>query len=292
MDKLESISKVLGKYVAIDDKYILLILKSILALIVLYIIKLIVNKVVRLIDNNKKEYKIIKIFNVFISILNFLVLLFIWDDYIKSLITFISFVSAAVTIALRDIIFNFFCGLYISIKRPFTVEDRIEFDDIKGDVVNISLLSFELLEVDEKIEDGQSTGKIINVPNSIVFTKSIKNFNKTFKYIWFEIPVRIKLDSDIKKNKSELYKIINNIDMIKQIPNKMKKEIKTIKPNYRIYFNKFDPVIYTKVNNNKVEFTIRYLVHPKMARFVESEVWNKVLDANEKGLINLYSDAI
>ncbi|MBQ9014327.1 MAG: mechanosensitive ion channel [Bacilli bacterium] len=292
MDKLEYISKIIGKYVSMDDEYILLILKSILALIILHLIKVIVNKVVRFMNNNKKEYKIIKIFNAFMAVLNVLVLLFIWDNYIKSLITFVSFVSAAVTIALRDIIFNFFCGMYISIKRPFSVEDRIEFDDIKGDVVNISAFSFELLEVNENAEDGQSTGKIISIPNSVVFTKSIKNFNKTFKYIWFEIPVRIKLDSDIKKNKSELYKIVNNIDMIKQIPTKMKKEIKTIKPNYRIYFNKFDPVIYTKVNNNKVELTIRYLVHPKMARYVESEVWNRILEEKEKGLIDLYSDAI
>ena len=57
----------------------------------------------------------------------------IWSINLSNIVTLITFISAAFTIALRDIIFNFFCGMYISIKRPFSVEDRIEFDDIKID---------------------------------------------------------------------------------------------------------------------------------------------------------------
>ena len=45
---------------------------------------------------------------------------------------------------IRELILNFFCGVYIQMKKPFKVEDRIEIDGIKGDVMNISSLNFEV----------------------------------------------------------------------------------------------------------------------------------------------------
>ena len=71
----------------------------------------------------------------------------IWKEQIKSLITLISFISAAVTIALREIIFNFFAGMYINAKKIFEIEDRIEIKGIKGDVITMHTLGFEMLEL-------------------------------------------------------------------------------------------------------------------------------------------------
>ena len=75
-------------------------------------------------------------------------------EYIKGLMTLISVISAAMTIALRDFILNFFCGIYIKFKKPFKVEDRIQIGDIKGDVMSTSTFSFEILEVSTK-EDNE-----------------------------------------------------------------------------------------------------------------------------------------
>ena len=102
--------------------------------------------------------------------------------YIKNILTFISFISAAMTIALREFIYNLFSGIYIRVRKPFSVEDRIEIDETRGDVININMLNFEILEVSEKDHyNGQSTGIIVTIPNSMIFTKPLKNFNKIFK---------------------------------------------------------------------------------------------------------------
>lgn len=289
MSWLKDFSRIIGNFININDMYVLLILRTILMFLILYIIKKISIKIISLKKDNKKQYLYTKKFNLILWIVMIFIILFIWDEYIKSLITLISFVSAAITIALRELIFNFFCGIYISIKKIFSVEDRIEFDGIKGDVVNISSLSFELLEVDEEKKNGQSTGKIISVPNSIVFTKPVKNYNKAFKYIWNEINVKVPLDCDLKLIKQELYKIINNIEIVKKIPKKMQNQIKSVGTDYRIYFNKYEPMIYTKVIDDYIELEIRYLVHPKKARYVESIFWNEILIKKDEGLIKLYS---
>ena len=257
--------------------------------ITLDIIKRIIIRILKKIKNNKKEYEYTQKLKIIISIIKVLLIVSIWSIKFKDVLTLITFISAAFTIALRDIIFNFFSGIYIKLTKPFDLEDRIEVDGIKGDVVNISYLSFELLEVDDENKNGQSTGKIISVPNSIIFTKPVKNYNKAFKYIWNEIQVKVPISCDLKLIKQELYKIINNKEIVKKIPKKMQNQIKTIGTNYRIYFNKYEPMIYTKIVDDYIELQIRYLVHPKKARYVESIFWNEILIKKDEGLIELYT---
>ena len=202
--------------------------------------------------------------------------------------TLISVVSAAMTISLRELIVNFFSGLYIRIKKPFKVEDRIQVDDIKGDVMNISAFNFEVLEISTQEENGQSTGVVVTFPNSVVFNHPVKNINKGFKYIWNEMKINIKLESDLVKNKQEIYKIVNNMEIIKNIPKKMEKQISDINTTNRVYFNKYEPTIYTKIVGNHIELSLRYLMHPKKARYVESVIWNKIYLAYKNKKIDLY----
>ena len=203
--------------------------------------------------------------------------------------TLISFISAGFTIALRDLIFNFFSGIYIKIKKPFNLEDRIEINNYKGDVVNINTLSFELLEVNNEDFIGQSTGVITHVPNSLIFSYPLRNYNKAFKYIWNELVVMVPLNFDIEKAKGVIYRIINNNDVIKGIPDKMKRELNNVSTDYRIYYNHYTPIIYTKVVGDYVEYTVRYLVHPMKARYVNSSLWKHLLLAYQKGEIELYN---
>ena len=289
MDLLKDFCKYLSKVTTIEEIYIYLLV----ATTIVFLIFLGLRKLGKLIINKKftdrKGYYITQSFLIILNILEILCLLFIQDDYIKNLMTLISVVSAALTIALRELILNFFCGLYIKIKKPFNVEDRIQIDDLKGDVMNISALNFEVLEVSNKDDRGQSTGIVITFPNSIVFSKAIKNINKGFKYVWDELTINIKMDCDLVKNKQELYKIVNGLEVVKNIPKKMKDEVDVVNQTNRVYFNKYDPIIYTKLVGDHIELTIRYLMHPKKSRYVESVIWNKIYLSYKEGIIDLYT---
>lgn len=227
--------------------------------------------------------------NILSKIVFFITAFIIWESHLANIITLISFVSAAATIALREIIFNFFSGIYLNFAKPFKVEDRIEINNYKGDVVKISALSFEILEVSTDETGEQSTGKTIHLPNSLVLTTPLKNYVKPFKYIWHEINIKVSIDSDLKKTKNVLYRIINNNNVIKQIPSKMKRQIDNADLEYRIYFNKYEPIIYTKVVDTHIELSVRFLMHPKKVRMVEDDIWTCILKANKNGEISLYN---
>lgn len=291
MKIFHDLCKYLSKVTTIEELYLYLTLSTAVVLLFFLGVKKIGTFIFRKHLSGRREYVFNQVFKIIVNVVQVLVLLFIWDDYIKDLMTLISVISAAMTIALRELILNFFCGLYIQMKKPFKVEDRIEIDGIKGDVMSISALDFEVLEVSNKEERGQSTGVVITFPNSIVFSKPVKNTTKGFKYIWDEITVKVKMDCDLSSNKQTLYKIVNELDVVKNIPKKMKEQINSINNSNRIYFNKYDPIIYTKLVDNHVELTIRYLMHPKKSRFVESVIWNKIYLAYKEGTIDLFTGA-
>lgn len=284
MKYIDEISTILN----IDKSYLLLLIKTIICIIIIYIVEHIGIKLLKKTKDNKKEYQYTQRLKLIMRIIRLAVVILLWGRYIKNILTFISVISAAFTIALRDLIFNFFCGIYIKVVKPFEVEDRIEIDNYKGDVVNINSMNFEILEVTNTDFTGQSTGVIIHLPNSIVFSYPLRNYNKGFKYIWYEITVKVPLDCDLVKTKNILYKIVNSNDIIKSIPPKLKKQINNISNKYRIYYNKYEPIIYTKVEDEHISLQVRYLVHPKKARFVESTIWNNIIVAYKNKEIELY----
>lgn len=278
----------ISNFFGVEPIYITLILMTIGCIIITHILEKIGIKLLKKIKDSKKEYKYTQNFILFMRILRVIIVILFWGKYIKSILTFVSVISAAFTIALRDFIFNFFCGIYIKSVKPFELEDRIEIDEYKGDVVNINTMNFEILEVTNLDFTGQSTGVIIHVPNSIIFHSPLRNYNKGFKYIWNEITVRVPLDCDLPETKKVLYRIVNSNEIVKKIPTKLKNQISDITNQYRIYYNKFEPIIYTKIVDDHIELQIRYLVHPKKARLVESTIWNHIILAYKDKEIELY----
>lgn len=275
---------------SIDKIYCILIIKTLSFFLILTIIKKVGVKILKKIKDSKKEYLYIQKYKLLINITKLIVFLLLWGKYLESFITLISLISAGFTIALRDLIFNFFSGIYIKIKKPFEIEDRIEINNYKGDVININTLSFEVLEVNNQNFIGQSTGVITHLPNSLIFNHPLRNYNKAFKYIWNEMTFRVPLKCNLSKTKGVIYKIVNSNEVIKNIPPKMKNQINNSTSDYRIYYNQYEPIIYTQIVENHIELTVRYLIHPKKARYINSVISNKVLEAYQNGEIELYED--
>lgn len=279
----------LSDLTSIDNKYWILIFKTLVFFIIFDIAKRILIRLFKKIKDSKKEYEYTQKLKLVISFMKLGIFVLIWAKYLKGFITIISFISAGFTIALRDIILNWFAGIYIKTIKPFNVEDRIEINNYKGDVVNINTLNFELLEVDNSDFMGQSTGVITHVPNSTIFSYPLRNYDKAFKYVWNEIVVNVPLDFNIEKVRKTLYRIVNKNDVIDKVPDTVKRDIQDISTDYRIYYTEYKPVIYCKVVGDYVEYTLRYLVDPRKSRYVHSSIWKHILIAHQKGEITLYN---
>lgn len=289
MHIITDIAEYLNKISGIDKEYIKLTIVTILILLIAEILKWIVkNTYAHMPMSDKKKFFRNRKVRIVITVVSIIVILLAWGEKLNGIITIVSFVSAGIAIAIREIIFNFFAGIYIRVRKPFYVEDRIEIDDIKGDVINTHALSFEMLEVGERNDGEQSTGRIVHIPNSYVFTKTLKNYTKAFKYIWDEIKIELDLDADIDATKEKIYDILFENPELQETPKKMEDAVDEAILEYRIYYNNLEPIIYTTIKDSHVELQLRYLVHPKKARNVQDEIVLKILEENKKGSIKLY----
>ena len=286
MKYVDKINKIISSVTGMEGPYANLIIDTLLIIIFVKVVqKVSYFFFSKIFKKNKTRFNFRKKVSFVCNIFLVFIIIIIWEDFLLKFITLFSFVTAAIAYSLRDTIINFFVGIYIRLAKPFQVEDRIMICNHIGDVVNISNLSFEVLEVNN--DTFQSTGSIVHIPNSKVISEPLINYVKVFKYVWNETEVKISIDSDIKKVKGILYSIVNNNDIIKSIPGKMVNELNN-NSSYRIYYNKLEPIIYTNIKDKYVSMNIRYLVHPKKKRNVINEINNQLLKLNEEGKISLY----
>ena len=108
----------------------------------------------------------------------------IWVEGLRQLGTFLGLFSAGVAIALKDVIVDLAGWLVIVTKPPFVLGDRVQISGHRGDVVDISVLHFTLLEIGNWVEADQSTGRVVRIPNSKILTEPIANYTSEFSFLW------------------------------------------------------------------------------------------------------------
>lgn len=201
----------------------------------------------------------------------------IWIAAFGAFATFLGLLSAGIAIALRDLLVDMAGWVFIVWRRPFGPGDRIAIVGHAGDVIDQRLFQFTLLETGTITGAGQSTGRIIHVPNGKIFSDPIVNYTRGFQYIWNEIPVVITFESDWRRAKEILHKIAQ--DKAESLSEDAERRVRQAAQEYMIFYSKLTPTVYTDVVDIGVRLTIRYLVEPRRRRGSEEVLWEAILDA-------------
>src|SRR5205823_3735631 len=139
----------------------------------------------------------------------------------------------------------------------------------------LGLFQFTLNEIGAWVDADQSSGRIIHIPNGKVFSDPVANYNKGFRYIWNEVPVVVTFESDWKKAKQILGKIA--IKHAEHLTAQAEQDLLAASQQYLINYRKLTPIVYTKVVNDGVQLTIRYLIEPRKRRGTEHAIWEEIL---------------
>jgi small-conductance mechanosensitive channel len=199
----------------------------------------------------------------------------LWLSSLRNLVTYLGLLSAGLAIALRDPVTNIVGWLFIIWRHPFEVGDRIEIGEHAGDVIDLRIFQFTLLEIGNWVDADQSTGRIIHVPNGRIFTHPLENFSQGFQYIWNEIPVVITFESSWQKAKKLLLDIVTN--QSEQFNPDAAEQIKKAAERFMIFYNTLTPTVYTRVEASGVLLTIRYMVKPQERRASAESIWEAIL---------------
>src|SRR5690606_23340188 len=124
--------------------------------------------------------------------------------------------------------------LFILIRHPFAVGDRIQMGQHAGDVIDIRLFQFTILEINNWVEADQSTGRIIHIPNGKVFTDPQINYSAGFNYIWNEMKVRLTFESNWIKARKILQDTANH--HAEDVDREAEREIFEANKNFMIHY--------------------------------------------------------
>ena len=227
-------------------------------------------------DDIKTRYSARKIASYTSVGIGILVIGRIWLTGFQSFITFAGLVSAGIAIALKDTLANIAGWVFIVWRRPFVLGDRIQVGELTGDVIDVRVFQFSLLEVGGWVEADQSTGRVVHVPNGILMTTPLANYGAGFEYIWNEIPVLVTFESNWRKAKDILLEIAGQ--HAENLSEKAAQRIRETSKRFMIFYQTFTPTVYTSVQDSGVLLTIRYLCRPRVRRGSTQAIWEDVLD--------------
>ncbi len=171
----------------------------------------------------------------------------------QSTLTFLTglgIVSLILGFALQAPITSFIAWLYIIFRRPYHVGDRIQINNHRGDVVEISYLDTIILECSgDYVANDRQTGRLIHFPNSSILTDRVINYSGPQRpFIWNETAFQIAYTSDLQFVEKCLLSVAKE-DFNQQYSNKSAK--------------KWEPMVYFRTNKYSwMEVAIQYPVEP------------------------------
>ncbi|MDP7141366.1 MAG: mechanosensitive ion channel family protein [Candidatus Woesearchaeota archaeon] len=199
----------------------LVILEVLYQIITKSIKKVLLNKI----KSKRQRSNVIVFFNILRYLFIFLIILILIFTYTGSwtgLGISAGLLTAALGWALQRPITGIAAWIMVVTKKPFSIGDRIIIGSVKGDVSDITLTHIYLKEIGGTVGGEESSGRIILVPNSVLFEQNIVNYTMQDEFILSEVRTLVtyesNLDEAVKICKEAAGKVTR--DVLNEVPEK------------------------------------------------------------------------
>ncbi|MCV2349611.1 mechanosensitive ion channel family protein [Paucibacter sp. Y2R2-4] len=108
-----------------------------------------------------------------------LLIISIWASTIAGFALSLAAVAGALLIVSKELLMCVHGYLYLSLVQPYKIGDVIEFNHMRGRVVDIDMFATTLVELDAA---GQRTGRLAAFPNGQLLTQSVLNASPSGRY--------------------------------------------------------------------------------------------------------------
>jgi small-conductance mechanosensitive channel len=190
--------------------------------------------------------------------------------------------SVIVGLSVQTPMSSFIGWIYILVRRPYRVGDRIEIDDATGDVIDVGYFDTTLWEFGGKyLSTDHPSGRIIKFPNSKVLSTMVFNYSwPLFPYIWNEVKFQIAYQSDLQFVATTMQKITEEEigeDMLERV--EIYRNLLARTPVDELEVRERPRVIFRVSENTWLEAIVRYLVPPRDAGSVKTRLIKNLLVA-------------
>ena len=177
---------------------------------------------------------------------------------------------------------SFIAWIYILVRRPYRVGDRIKIGDATGDVIDVGYLDTTLWEFGgQYLSTDHPSGRVIRFPNEKVLDSIVWNYSwPLFPYIWNEIKFQIAYQSDLKFVADTMQRIVEEDigeEMIQRV--EVFRELLARTPVDELEVRSRPRVIFRVDEVTWIDAIVRYLVSPREAGSIKTRLIPKLLAA-------------
>jgi small-conductance mechanosensitive channel len=190
--------------------------------------------------------------------------------------------SIIIGLAVQTPMKSFIAWIYILVRQPYRVGDRIKIDDATGDVIDVGYLDTTLWEFGgQYLSTDHPSGRVIRFPNEKVLDSIIYNYSwPLFPYIWNEIKFHVAYGADLAFIAATMEKVA-----AEEIGEEMMERVKVFRdllaktPVDQLEVRERPRVIFRVSDNTWLEAIVRYVVPPREAGTVKTRLIKKLLAA-------------
>ena len=190
--------------------------------------------------------------------------------------------SIIIGLAVQTPLKSFIAWIYILVRQPFRVGDRIKIAEATGDVIDVGYLDTTLWEFGgQYLSTDHPSGRLIKFPNEKVLDELVYNYSwPLFPYIWNEVKFQIGYNADLEFIASTMQKITEE-----ELGREMIERVETFRdllartPVDELEVHEHPRVIFRVGENTWLEAIVRYLVAPREAGRVKTRLIKKLLAA-------------
>jgi len=231
-----------------------------------------------------------------IEIIGYFLIIIITISYftgsIKDFALAIGLLTAGITITLQELILSIAGSFYIFFVGVYKPGDRIEINKIKGDVIDVDSIYTTMMEIGEWVSSDNYSGRIVKLSNAFVFKGPVYNYSKDFPFVWDEFNLPIRYGSDVELAKTIVIQIAS--ETLSEYVSKSTSEWNQVVNKYYIENAQVDPTLAITMNDNWIQFNLRYIVDYKKRRYTKNILNELIGNAIQKteGKVQLASTTV
>jgi small-conductance mechanosensitive channel len=230
------------------------------------------------------------VFSGYLTTLLFLAMLF--EDRLGRLSFALGVIGAGVAVALQDVVASIAGAFSIGFSNLYTVGDRVQIGETRGDVIDIGLLRTTLMETGDWVNRDLYNGRLVRIPNSLVLKASVFNYSQGFRFVWDEIKVVFSVTSDCQLAKEMFLRVAQAADGAYLA--EAQASWKYISENFRTENPPLEPTVSLVVNSGSLEFSLRYVIDYTKRTAMKTQLFTKIVEevANSQGKLAWASQTI
>ncbi len=194
-----------------------------------------------------------------------------------SLATYAGFVTAGVAVALQSPILSIVAYFFLIGRYGLRVGDRVTVSNVTGQVIEIGLVRFYLMELGP---DMRSTGRVVVFSNSVIFQPSaLYKQMPGVDYVWHRVTLTLASDSDAQLAESKLNAAADSV--YQTYRDKVERQHRLMEQTLDVDISAPRPETRMRYTDAGLEFTVRYPAELKQAASTDDQLLRALYDAIE-----------